>query len=167
MLALTLGSKQAGMKDPQEGWASLTKLSDLTAVPDLGFLYLPGCCARDLLEVGGATKSRAFRGDCFKTSSPDTISFASAAQLPPSSVVKIPRLFFLLIPPVLARSSSTHTLSTTHQLQHSSVKWNYIMLEFSRAEIPGTLNKKWTQRIKLVHELDPAAAEVKKTFSID
>lgn len=30
-----------------------------------------------------------------------------------------------------------------------------------------TLNEKWTQRIKLVHELDPAAAEVKDNFPID
>lgn len=52
-LALTLGSGQAGMKGPQEGWASLTRQSDLTAVPDLRFLYLPGCHTRDFLEVGG------------------------------------------------------------------------------------------------------------------
>lgn len=38
------------------------------------------------------------------------------------------------------------------------------MLEFSWAETPRTLNEKWAQRKKLVHELDPAAAEVKENF---
>lgn len=113
----------AGMKGPQECWASLCRQSHLTAVHDLRLLYLPGCHARDVLEVG-CCQVESFRGDCLKTSLPDTISFASAGQLPSSSVAKIPSPCFLLIPPVVAKSSSTHTFQTTHQLQHSSVIWN-------------------------------------------
>lgn len=80
-------------------------------------------------EKLGHARLRAFRSDCLKTSPPDTFSFASAGQLPPSSAVKIPGLCFLLIPSEVAKSSSTHTLSN---YPSATALFNHMKLEDAR-----------------------------------
>lgn len=53
MLCTDPGQRASWDKGFLETWASLSRQAGLTAVPDLGLIYLPDCQARDLLEAGG------------------------------------------------------------------------------------------------------------------